>query len=224
MRKFVLVCLVFCSISLPICALSQVTMSKYDSLLQSLLENVKNNDSSLGDADAAAKRFKELRFAYAETPQYNPYGGIKTEIDGAMRTAFSNKEYKKALESAEKILKEDHVDIDAHMVASAVYRETGNQKKADYHRAIVGLLIESMLSDGRGDKPETAIEVISTDEEYALLNISGLRVSSQATLQVNAHNYDKMIVKDSVSGKTFEIFFCIDRPFQWLQNSLKKGN
>lgn len=225
MRKFipVLACLVFILVSIPIRAMSQDTKSKYDILLQSLLERLKSKDPSLGDVKVASKAFKELRFAYTETPQYNPYGGIKAETGGAMLTAVNNKEYKKALEYAEKILKEDYVDIDAHIVASTAYRETGNQEKADYHQAIVGILIQSMLRDGYGDKPETAIEVISTDEEYAILNLSGLQVRSQAALQANGHHYDKLTVVDPVSGKTFEMYFCIDKPFNWLRNSFKKG-
>ena len=223
MRKFipVLACLVFILGSIPICATSQDTKSKYDILLQSLIEKVKSKDPSLGDTKVASQAFKELRFAYTETPQYKPYGGIKAETGEAMLTAVSNKEYKKALEYAEKILKEDYVDIDAHVVASTAYRKTGNQERADYHEAIANILFLSMLDGGNGDKPETAIEVISTDEEYSFLNISGLKERSQAALQSNGHNYDKLTVVDPVSGKTFEMYFCIDKPVNWLRNSLK---
>jgi hypothetical protein len=193
-------------------------------MLQSLLERVKSKDPSLGDEKVASKAFKELRFAYTETPQYNPYGGVKTKIGGNMLTAVNNKEYKKALEYAEKILKENYVDIDAHMVASTAYREMGNQEKADYHQAIFSLLFLSMLHDRHGDKLETAIEVISTDEEYSFLNFSGLKTRHQALLQANGHNYDRLTVVDPVSSKTSEIYFCIDRQFNWFRNSLKKGD
>ena len=224
MRKFtpVLACLVFILVSIPIYVLPQDAKSKYDIMLQSLLERVKSKDSSLGDVKVASKAFKELRFAYTETPQYNPYGGIKTKIGETMLTAVINKEYKNALEYAEKILKEDYVDIDAHMVASTAYRETGNQEKADYHQAIFSMLFLSMLDGGNGNKLETAIEVISVDEEYSFLNLSGLKKRSQALLQANRHNYDRLTVVDPVSNKTSEIYFCIDKPFNWFQESLKK--
>lgn len=224
MRKFTLViaCLVFILVSLPNHALSQDTKSKYDIMLQSLLERVKRKDPSLGDIKVASKAFKELRFAYAETPQYNPYGGIKFKTGESMLTAVINKEYKNALEYAEKILKEDYVDIDAHLVASTAYRETGNQEKADYHWAIANILFLSMLDGGNGNKLETAIEVISVDEEYSFLNLSGLEKRSQALLQANGHNYDRLTVVDPVSSKTFEMYFCIDKPFNWFRESLKK--
>lgn len=208
----VLVGLVF--LSIPICALSQNGESRYDILL----DKVKNKKVSVESME-----FKELRFAYAETPQYNPYGGIKVEVGEAMMTAFNNKEYTKAIESAEKILKENYVDIDAHLVASTAYRFTGNQEKADYHRYVVSGLMNSLVNGNHGEKPETAIDVISTDEEYALLNMAGLRMNLQAELRVNGHDYDKLTVVDSASGNTFEMYFCIDKPYQWLQNSFKKS-
>jgi hypothetical protein len=208
----VLMCLIF--LSIPICALSQNGESRYDILL----DKIKNKKVSVDD-----KEFKELRFAYTETPQYNPYGGIKVEVGEAMMNAFNNKEYSKAIEFAEKILNENYVDIDAHMVASTAYRKTGNLEKADYHRYIVAGLMNSLVDGNHGEKPETAIDVISTDEEYALLNLAGLRMSSQAELKVNGHDYDKLTVVDSASGKTFEMYFCIDKPYNWLQNSFKKS-
>jgi hypothetical protein len=182
----------------------------YDILLESLLRRLENKDSSLGDAKKASRTFKELRFAYARTPHYNPYGGIKAELGPAMREAVKNGKCNEALHYAEKILKEDFVDIDAHIAASAVYRKTGNQEKADYHLAIAGSLVRSILDGGKGDKPQTAIEVISTDEEYTALRFSGLRATSQALLQVDGHNYDRLTVVDPATGKSFDRYFCID--------------
>jgi hypothetical protein len=63
-----------------------------------------------------------------------------------------------------------------------------------------------MLSDGDGEKTETAIDIISTDEEYVILNFSGLRASSQADLQDNGHNCDKLIVVDPVYGKKMGMY------------------
>lgn len=224
MRKFipVVACLVFIFVSIPILAMSQDTKSKYDTMLQSLLEKVKSKDPSLGDAKVASKAFKELRFAYTETPQYDPYGGRKSKTVEAMMMAITQKEYKRALEYAEKILEEDYVDMDAHMVAYIAYRETGNQEQAAYHKAIDQLLFLSLLDGGNGTKSETAIDVITVDEEYAFLNFSRLKNKSQTVLQANGHKYDKMTVVDPATGKTFEIYFCIDKPSLWLQNSLKK--
>lgn len=224
MRKFtpVLACLVFIVVSIPIRALSQDTKSKYDVMLHGLIEKVENKDPSLADAKVVSKAFKALRFAYTETPQYDPYGLIKTETRGAMLAAVTQKEYKKALEYAEKILKEDYVDMDAHTVAYIAYMATGKQDKAKYHEAIANILFLSMVDGGNGDRLETAIEVISVQEEYSFLNHAALEKKSQRIMQADGHHYDKMTVVDPASGKTFEIYFCLDKPFNWIQNLLKK--
>jgi hypothetical protein len=196
--------------------------TKYDILLESLLQRVKGKGSELGDTTALSKAFRELRFAYAETSQYNPYTGIRAEVGPVMWEAYNNNEYNQALQYAEKILKENFVDIDAHFIAYQAYLKTGNQEKAEYHSAIARLLIDSILGDGDGNKPETAMEVISVDEEYIILAVKGLRRISYNTLQANGHNYDKLTAVDSESGKTFEMYFCIDKPYNWLQDSSKK--
>ena len=218
----VLACLVFVLVLIPIPAKSQDTKSRYDIMLQSLLEKVKSKDPSFRNDKVASGAFRELRFAYTETPQYNPYDGIKAKTGEAMLTAINKQEYKKAIEYAEKILREDYVDIDAHIAASTAYRAIGNQDKADYHGAFAHMLFLSMLEGGNGNEPETAIEVISVDEEDSFLNISGLKEKSQTVLQNNGHYYGKMIVLDPVSGKTFEMYFCLDKPFNWLQHSFNE--
>ena len=73
MRKFmpVIACIVSILVLIPNHALPQDTKSKYDIMLQSLLERVKSKDPSLGDekvASRVSRAFKELRFAYTETP------------------------------------------------------------------------------------------------------------------------------------------------------------
>jgi hypothetical protein len=196
--------------------------TQYDLLLESLLQRVKGKDSKFGDTKALTKAFRELRFAYAETSQYNPYKGIKAEVGPVMLEAYKNNEYNQALQYSEKILKENFVDFDAHFTAYQAYQKIGNQEKADYHSDIARLLIDSILSDGDGNKPETAMEVISVEEEYIILAVKGLRAISYNTLQAHGHNYDKLTVVDSESGKTFEMYFCIDKPYHWLLDSLKK--
>lgn len=215
-----LVCLVFSVLSFPVCAISEDAISRYDNMLESLIKRVKSKDPSLGTDGSV---FKELRFAYAETPQYNPYGGIKAKVGKSMLKAINNKDYTMALEQAEKILKENYVDIDAHEVASTAYRKTGDQEKADYHQIFAYGLNLSILGDNKGTMPESAIDVISIDEEYSLLKSTGLQMKSTATLHANGHDYDKLTVVDSVSGKTFEVYFCIDKPYAWLQESFKKA-
>lgn len=189
---------------------AQEVQSKYDVLLA----KVKAGDQ--------AADFQELRFAYTETPQYNPYGGVKLDYGKQMFDAYKTGQNDKALEYAAAILKDNYVDIDAHMLSAMVYKKTGNAEREKYHRFITSSLIKSIMKSGDGIKPETAFWVITVNEEYVLLQALGLKFESQSKISLNGHDYDKVKVTDPETGKKLEIYFCIDKPYQWLSKSMKK--
>jgi len=68
----------------------------------------------------------------------------------------------------------------------------------------------------------TAFVVISTDEEYALFNYLGLRPTDQALIKDKGHSYDKMTALDPKTNQSVVYYFNIDKPFNWLDKSLKK--
>ncbi|MEO7971048.1 MAG: DUF4919 domain-containing protein [bacterium] len=177
-----------------------------------LLERVKQED--------AAVNFQELRLAYTETKQYSPYGGDR-ETRKAMFAALKDKQYDQALSSSEKILAANYLDINAHFSAYVANRELGHADKADYHKNIFQKLLKSISDSGDGKTMETAFVVISTDEEYALFNYMGVRPTAQALIEDKSHHYDKMTVTDPETQQRATYYFNIDKPFNWLGNSLK---
>ena len=177
-----------------------------------LLEKVKQRDASVN--------FQELRLAYTETKQYNPYGGDR-EMRKAMFAALNGNEYDQALISSEKILAANYLDILAQLGAYVANRELGHADKADYHQNIASKLLKSISDSGDGKTMATAFVVISTDEEYALFNYMGVRATTQALIEDKSHHYDKMTVKDPKTEQEVTYYFNIDKPFNWLGNSLK---
>ena len=177
-----------------------------------LLEKVKKQD--------AAVNFQELRLAYTETKQYNPYGGDR-EMRTAMFAALTGKQYDQALLSSEKILAANYLDINAQLSAYVANRELGHAEKADYHKNIARKLLKSISDSGDGKTIATAFVVISTDEEYAMFNYMGVRPTAQALIEEQTHHYDKMTVTDPKTEREVIYYFNIDKPFNWLGNSLK---
>ena len=207
-RKTVLI--VFCVLLLQAALQAQKPAEKVS--YETLLERVKKQDASVN--------FQELRLAYTETKQYNPYGGDR-EARKAMFTALKAEQYDQALSFSEKTLTANYLDINAHFGAYVANRELGHSEKADYHKNIFQRLLKSVSDSGDGKTMETAFIVISTNEEYALFNVIGLRPTAQALIEDKGHRYDKMTVTDPKNDQSITFYFNIDKPFDWLGNSLK---
>ena len=180
---------------------------------QSLLKRVMSFDRTVD--------FKALRLSYAETQDYNPYGDDKAK-KAEMFEALRNKQYEKAVSSAQAILEKKFVDIEAHFVSSIAFREMKNAGRYNFHHFVTGGLIDSILDSGDGKTPETAFVIIETGEEYALLGIIGFEVVRQSLIKSNGHSYDKMETKHRKTGETAIFFFNVDIPFNWLNKQFKK--
>lgn len=178
-----------------------------------LLERAKKSDPTLD--------FKELRFAYAETSAYSPYGGDR-ESRQKMFAALNAKEFDKSIEFAEKILAKNFVEINGNFGAYVAHRELGHADRAAFHKFMVDGLLKSIMSSGDGKSEATAFVVISTDEEYVLFNFMGLRATGQALITKDGHSFDRMTATNPKTSETVTYFFNIDKPFNWLGDSLKR--
>ena len=149
-----------------------------------------------------------LRMAFSRSDSSSPFGLAQ---DGrAALAAISRKEYKDALKLAEKALKASYVDIDAHVAASLAYKGLGDASKEAFHKAVYLGLIKSILKSGDGKTPETAYVVISTHEEYTILNALGLKFTGQALNHIGGHAFDVMSIADPKTDFTGRVYFNID--------------
>ncbi len=177
-----------------------------------LLAKVKKDDRSVD--------FQQLRFAYTETAVYQPYGGV-SDARKAMFTAMTAKDYEQVLQQSEKMLAANFLDINGQFGSYIANQQLGKTEKAAYHKYIVTSLLKSITDSGDGKSLDTAFVVISTDEEYALFNVLGLRPTNQALVADKDHHYDKMTAVNPKTEETVVYYFNIDRPYNWLGKSLK---
>lgn len=155
--------------------------------------------------------FREMRLAFFETPEYSPMTGMFDYR--ALNGALGQGDYPAAIKTAEAVLERNFVDLNAHMVAYIAHRETKNEEKAKYHRAIADGLIESIKATGDGKSPETAYEVIAISEEYAMFRAMGVRAVKQSLVQDKGHAYDAVVVVDSRTNQQATYYFNVDKPF-----------
>jgi tetratricopeptide (TPR) repeat protein len=175
--------------------------TKYDALL----EKVKQKDPAVN--------FTELRHAFYESANYNPYAPMMSYRP--LNAALAQKNYEEALKIAEGVLSKNFVEINAHIIAQIAYQETGNTERAEFHKFMVDGLLNSIKGSVDGKSKEKAFEVISINEEYGLIRSLGLKPIKQALLNDEGHAYDVITVIDPQTNKESQLYFNIDRPFKW---------
>lgn len=211
LRKIVALNLSLFFVALSVNAQTQATVTQ-KTPYQSLVERVKKSDPAVD--------FRELRMAYTVTPDYSPYGG--TSDARQMLAALRARDYAKALESATNVLQKNYVDINAHYVGYVANTQLKNEQQAAFHKRVLDGLLKSIEGKADGKSTASAFEVITTDEEYAWLGINGYRTTSQALLNDKGHSYDKMSVINLKTNEKTDFYFNIDKPFNFLGESIKK--
>ena len=153
--------------------------------------------------------WQALRFAYADSAEFDVVGAKTDAARKAMFDAFNGGDYKGALAQANIILDQDYVDIDAHVVATVADGQLGDADAAQREHDIVAGLLRS-IATGDGSTPANAFTVISVGEEYAAMRAFDFKVTKQALVSNGGHSYDLLAVVDS-DGKAHDIYFLIDR-------------
>jgi hypothetical protein len=195
----------FCSIELPaqeaVPSSLQVIKRSTTQSYAEILQRVRETDAGVN--------YKEFRLAYADSAEYRP--SADPQIRRAMFAAVSVKDYGRAAELAEAILKERYVDIYGHQVAALAYRELGDRGKSAVHGSLARELIRSIVESGDGNTPETAMQLISEEEESVILQALDLKPSKQELLDLGGHTLDRVDAADS-NDVTITLYFNLDVP------------
>jgi hypothetical protein len=175
----------------------------------SLLARVKNGDLSID--------FKQLRFSYMDSPERHQAKDTDSEEKDMWRL-LNQKDYKKAIEKADVVLASEFVNLDGHFVEYRAYRELQNGAQSDFHHSVFSGLIKSITDSGDGQSLNTAYVVISTQEEYVLLGLRGLRPGKQDLVHDHGHSYDVLEAIDPETNQTVKLYFNVDIPFKHYLN------
>ena len=153
--------------------------------------------------------YKALRLAFTETEEYSYSGPDKTEQAKFLKP-FGDKKYKDALKQAESFMEKNYVDANAHYVAYNSARELKDDKKAEFHKAVLLGLLNSIKSGNDGLSEKTPFYVITINEEYTLLTFLGYQRGSQSLRHSDGHTFDVLNATETKTGKKVEFFFNID--------------
>jgi hypothetical protein len=162
---------------------------------------------------AAAKLGKQpdwqaLRFAYADTPDFDPLGAETRTRRERMFAAYAAGDDKTALAEAVRVLDQNYTDIAAHVVSEVASRDLGDEDRSRQEHEIVVALLRSIRT-GDGQTPATAFTVVSITEEYDYLRYLKYEFHQQALVSLDGHAYDRFEVERD--GKSYAFYFLADR-------------
>lgn len=157
--------------------------------------------------------FDRLRKAYVESPEYNPYGGVK--LDGLPEAygSVESADFRGCLRNVDRVLKYNYMSLEAHMIGVVCSGQAGEFEREDQHRYMVEGLMTSIENSGDGKSQESAFLTISTSELRGFVRLKGLQVLDQSIVYDNQGIYDKMQVRDPESGEEYPLFFNVSQQF-----------
>jgi hypothetical protein len=161
----------------------------------------------------------ELRLAAGEA-------GIESDVDARDRlmTTAANHDFKKMAEAADAVLKSNYADLDGHFFARVAAKELGKPELEEFHRWVEMGLLKSLRSSGDGKSPETAMKVISVDEEYFILRMMGQMPGHQALSKCAGAPCDIMTTTDPESKQEYRWYFNVEIPMKREAEALEEAN
>jgi hypothetical protein len=167
---------------------------------ESLLEKARRGDPGL---DLTALRMASAA-RLAESKAADP------ELRKKMFEALHQDQWAAVIETANQVLAQNYLDIDAHMFVAAAYEKTHQPEKAALHRTMGNGLMKSILASGDGRSFKTAFVVISVEEEYSVLHHYRLHSDKQDLVTGEGHSYDVLTAENEDHEKA-TVYFNIDK-------------
>ena len=183
---------------------------------QALVDQLKQTENDRKGKGALID-FRAIRYAYADSLDYDPYGTLVELHRVEMLHAYEHRDMQVALHEAQRVLERNYTDIGAHVIAELALTELHQPDLARFHRMIARELLLSIFRTGEGTSPATAYQIVAVPEEYAVLNARNVAFQNQTYEVIGGHHYDKIVVSDPVHGVS-TLWFNVDRMMDWANH------
>ncbi|WP_345551361.1 DUF4919 domain-containing protein [Microbulbifer aestuariivivens] len=157
--------------------------------------------------------FDDLRRAYSESEEYNPYGGVRLSGLPEAYQSVEQADYERCLSFVDDVLVNNYMSLEAHMIGIVCSGRSAKHEREDRHRYMVDGLMDSIERSGDGRSQESAYHTITTSELRAFVRLKGLQVLDQSIVYDQQGVYDKMQVRDPESGLEYPLFFNVSQQF-----------
>jgi tetratricopeptide (TPR) repeat protein len=153
-----------------------------------------------------------LYYGQTLSGKYSPYARNEGSMADSLFSMMNMGQYAEAALMGAVYLEKNPSEIAIYHHTGLAFLNSENYLKADeYFHKYYGF-ITSILATGDGKNPESAYIVISTNEEYTLMEYLGLRVSRQS-LTEQKNQYFDILTGIASSGEEKKVYFNIDKPF-----------
>lgn len=159
-------------------------------------------------AGITTARMQALRAAWVRSPDYDPV--LPSRLAQRVQPRAGN-DCARADPAADAVLAIHWLDLRAHAVKLACARRAGDRAAETLHEAVRDAIVAAIRASGDGATSDRAMTVIAVDEEYALLEVMGLRRTTQMLVERGGRRFDMMGVEGQ--GRDGELWFNVDAPF-----------
>jgi hypothetical protein len=164
-----------------------------------------------------------MRIEYSKSDYYNPYAEGLAEIGLSADKLLKEGKYDQCLKKVAEGLAIDRFNILLLINKDAALCVTGKIEEANEIQTKWMSLFDSIQLSGDGSSFESAYQVISIAEEYAVLAIFGLEPTLQTLVEHEGSFYDVITIAKNDDGVKGPIYFNVDIPTKWLHEKLRKN-
>ena len=196
-------------------------------LLCTALANGKDNPAATASYEKGLQQLKsgDLKIDFKALRVNCAASKYECEADpDEMKLLFSllnQKKFDQALANVNRLLEKIFVDAELHYAAFVANSESGNKQQAEFHKAVLQGLLNSIQENKHGQSEEDAFVVINVHEEYTFLRFSNMQVTKQSLVHKGGHSYDVLVCKDmSHKGSEVTAYFNVDIPDQTFRDAL----
>lgn len=188
---------------------------KYPYYNKTLSDKFKENYRSL-----SLDEYFMFYFGQTKSDRYTPYTRNESQIADSIFSLTQRGFHDEAASLGSDYLEKNPSEISIYYHTGNAFLNSGNSEKAEGYFYKYQGLITSIIATGDGKSAESAYIVISSTDEYTIIQYLGYSVSQQVLQDQNGHYFD-VITAITQSGEEKMIYFNIDKPFSTLSKQLR---
>jgi hypothetical protein len=157
---------------------------------------------------------RHLYYGYSFQKEYSPYKipDAQEELNKLLRSQQTDKKtLEKLIKISEKVLKDYPFSVRIKEYRIYAFKQLERYKEANAEEIQAAMIIDAILSTGDGSTTDKSFHVISTSNEYEILDILGFRFGGEQELLESKYDY-LTVDENSYNMKGF--YFDVTRLFE----------